>query len=97
LPPKDASGFQEGARAFELMTKLVTTYWEALRAGGSDAKARNIFGEAYASGESKSVESNKRARQLRTFQFVGRGLEMMAHLKIGVKSSVSWTWGLHFH
>lgn len=95
---KDAAKFKHPRKAFELLNLLCTTYWQSLVDGKSDADARQCFGQkAFSARESETVESNGKARSLRTFQYNGRSVEMMAHLKIGVKPSVAETFRAHFH
>ncbi|MFO1077934.1 MAG: hypothetical protein U1E73_09450 [Planctomycetota bacterium] len=43
------------------------------------------------------MENNKRARDLRRFTYNGEPIEMMRHIKIGVKDSVAETFRAHFH
>jgi hypothetical protein len=92
----DSETFKERKKGFDLLWKMVTDYWDALANGTGDAEARNVFGNAYSARESETVETNKRARKLRTFNYKGRNLEMMRHLKIGVKDSVAETLRVHF-
>lgn len=90
--------FLYNARAFDLLLKLATSYWEALIAGSGDAEARAIFGQTtFAARESESVEKNKRARRLRTFTYKESPVTMWSHLKIGVKDSAAETLRIHFH
>lgn len=92
----DSKTFQYKKHAFELLWKLVTEYWEALVNGKGDLEARNIFGNRYAANEGEA-ENNARARQLRTFEYRDELVEMMRHLKIGVKESVAETWRTYFY
>jgi hypothetical protein len=91
-----SESFKERRRIFELLWKLSTDYWSDLASGKGDAEARTIFGNSYAAKESETVESNKRARQLRTFCYNDREIVMMKHLKIGVKDSQAETIRVHF-
>ncbi|MBX3381667.1 MAG: hypothetical protein KF805_16350 [Phycisphaeraceae bacterium] len=93
---RDASEFKGPRRAFELLHRLCTGYWDALATGGSDGEARAIFGNAFSAKESETVESNKRAQALRTFVYKGKPHEMMMHLRIGNKPSVAETFRAHF-
>lgn len=86
--------FQYGSKAFELLKKLVTTYWEDLSAGRADSEARKIFGNSYAAKESESLSNEGRRR--RTFVIDGQPIEMLRHLKIGVKDSAAQTLRVHF-
>lgn len=92
----DSKTFQYKRQAFELLWKLATEYWEALVNGKGDVEARNIFGNHYAANEGEA-EKNARARQLRTFEYHDELVEMMRHLKIGVKDSVAETWRTYFY
>jgi hypothetical protein len=93
---KDSDKFKEKRKLFELLWKLQADYWGLLMAGKGDAEARIIFGDDYSAKESESAEGNKRARQLRTFNYNGQKIEMMKHLKIGVKPSPAETIRIHF-
>lgn len=93
---RDAAAFQNRPKAFELLRMLVTSYWQALTDGRGDNEARKVFGNAYASRESETVEGNRRARELRTFIYDGQPIEMWKHLKIGNKPSVAETLRIHF-
>jgi hypothetical protein len=93
---KHSEEFRDRKKAFELLWKLATAYWEAIVGGQGDAQARRIFGASYSARESETVESNKRACHLRTFEFLGQPIEMMKHLKIGVKDSIAETLRIHF-
>ena len=93
-----AAKFREGARALDLLWKLCTGYHEALCGGGGDKMAIQVFGNSsFAARESGPVEDNPRARSLRTFSYKGQSIEMMRHLKIGVKESDAATFRTHFH
>ncbi len=92
----DSKVFRDRKKAFELLWKLATEYWSMLASGRGDIDARTVFGEAYSAKESESVEHNQRARRLRTFTHNGIKIEMMKHLKIGVKHSVAETLRIHF-
>lgn len=90
--------FQGGAKAFDLLRRLCTGYHDAMTTGGGDKKAIEVFGStSFAARESETVENNKRARSLRTFAYEGSPVEMMRHLKIGVKPSDATTFRAHFH
>ncbi len=93
---KRSEKFIHKKRLFDLLWKLVTSYWCALADGEPDQLAGRVFGESYTFHDSKSVESNLRARSLRKFEYEGRPVEMMKHLKIGVKDSVAETIRIHF-
>jgi len=79
------------------LRKLCVEYYDAIRAGGKgDAQAGQIFGDGYSARDSEMVENNKRARDLRTFDYGGVPVEMMGHLKLGVKPSNAETIRIHF-
>jgi hypothetical protein len=95
---RDASQFRGGSKAFDLLWKLCIGYHDAMSAGGGDKQAIQVFGNtSFAARESETVENNKRARSLRTFTYKGDSVEMMRHLKIGVKPSDATTFRCHFH
>jgi len=93
---RDADGFQHPRRAFGLLATLCGDYWDALAAGKSDAEARGVLGNAFSARESETVEKNRKARALRTFTYKGNEIEMMMHLRIGVKPSRHEAWRCHF-
>lgn len=93
---EESADFNNPQKALELMWKLCDGYWSAIVAG-SDQDARAVFGNSYAANESETARNNKRARDLRCFEYKGKQVEMMKHLKIGVKESTAETWRLHFH
>jgi hypothetical protein len=88
--------FREKKRAFHLLWKLATDYYQSLCEGKPDAQARQIFGDDFSAKESETVEKNAVARQLRIFTYKGNDYEMMAHLRIGTKDSVADTLRVHF-
>lgn len=93
---EDASGFRKVVKAFDLLSRLGGEYWEVLSSGKPDSQAKEVFTKnEFASSESDTL--TKRGRQRRTFQYRGRDVEMMAHLKIGVKPSEYETLRVHFH
>jgi len=95
---REAAGFRRSEKAFELLRKLFTDYFDAMNNGVGDKAGQQVFGAtAFAARESEGVESNKRARALRTFVYEGEPIEMMRHLKIGVKDSAAETFRAHFH
>ena len=94
---KQSRDFRYPDRLFGLLRKLCSEYYESIRARGKgDGQAGQIFGNAYTARDSELVENNKRARDLRTFDYKGVPVEMMQHLKIGVKPSVAETIRVHF-
>jgi len=78
------------------MWRLATSYVEDLMNGKGDADARAVFENAFAARESETVESNAAARKRRTFEYQGKSIPMMKHLKIGVKDSAAETLRIHF-
>jgi hypothetical protein len=94
---KESRGFKYPDRAFELLRKLCSEYYDTIsESGKGDAQARQIFGESYTARDSELVETNRRARELRTFDYQGVPVEMHQHLKIGVKPSPAETLRIHF-
>lgn len=91
----DEKGFRYGERAFRLIWNLGTKYWEALSSGVGDQQARMVFGNsAYAANESDNL--SKAGSDRRTFEYRGRKIEMLRHLKIGVKDNSAETLRVHF-
>lgn len=90
----ESLAFKYTEKAFELLWKLINDYWTELNKGGGD-RAKEIFGNsAYAQNEGDTLSNEGRRR--RAFNFGGRELIMLKHLKIGVKDSVSETLRIHF-
>ena len=93
----DSDEFKEKKQAFQLLWKLSNDYWVALADGKGDVEARQVFGKnEYASNEGETAGSNKRAKSARTFEYKGKSIEMMKHVKHGVKDSASETIRIHF-
>jgi hypothetical protein len=92
----DAADFDEPNRMFSLLMSLANEYWSVMVSGKGDAEARKVFGDAYSARESESVENNRRARELRTFEYKCVLTEMMRHVRIGVKDSAAKTMRIHF-
>lgn len=91
----DRGGFRQGAKAFELLQKLATEYWQQLADGKSDQQAKTVFGQnAYAANEASALSNDGKRR--RTFSYRGRDFLMEKHLKHGVKDSVAETLRVHF-
>jgi hypothetical protein len=84
-------------QATDLLLTLTGPYWEQLREGKGDTGARGLFGDSYAARESETVATNRRARDLRTFEYSGDPVLMESHLRVGVKDSAATTWRCHFH
>jgi hypothetical protein len=90
-------GFVFGRELLGLMKRLVPDYRTKLLAGG-DNKARAVFGKReYAAKESETVMNNKAMRRQRTFEYLGKPVEMFRHLKIGVDDHLNKTIRVHFH
>lgn len=91
----DRGGFRQGAKAFDLLQKLATEYWQQLADGKSDQQAKAVFGQnAYAANEASTLSNDGKRR--RTFSYHGRDFLMEKHLKHGVKDSVAETLRVHF-
>jgi hypothetical protein len=86
----DKNGFKYGDRAFDLLIKFATEYWQALVDGEGDQKAKDIFGRSgFAQNEGSALSTDGKRR--RTFHYRGRNIIMEKHLKIGVKDSSAET------
>lgn len=91
----DRGGFRQGPKAFELLHKLATEYWQLLADGKSDQHAKTVFGQnAYAANEASALSNDGKRR--RTFSYRGRDFLMEKHLKHGVKDSLAETLRVHF-
>lgn len=91
----DRGGFRQGTKAFELLQKLATEYWQQLADGKSDQQAKAVFGQnAYSANEASALSNDGKRR--RTFAYRGRDFLMEKHLKHGVKDSVAETLRIHF-
>jgi hypothetical protein len=91
----DRGGFHQGAKAFDLLQKLATEYWQQLADGKSDQQAKSVFGQnAYAANEASALSNDGKRR--RTFSYRGRDFLMEKHLKHGVKDSLAETLRVHF-
>jgi hypothetical protein len=95
---KKSSEFKYPRRALKLLANLCGPFWTMLSEGKGTNEAKEVLGDAYAANESKSARDNSRAKDLRTFVYENQPVEMMQHLKIGVKQdSYAETWRAHFH
>lgn len=95
---RKAREFKFVAKARQMLIRLCTDYYDAILSGKGDREGTAIFGKSgFAARESETVENNKRARDLRRFTYNGETIEMMRHIKIGVKDSVAETFRAHFH
>lgn len=93
---KKSEAFNAPQKAWELMFKLGNEYWAAVQEGG-DAKAKNVFTDKdFSARDSKGVETNTKAKKLRTFEVNGKEIVMWKHLKIGNKDSAFETFRLYF-
>lgn len=91
----DRSGFRQGTKAFELLHKLATEYWQQLADGKGDQQAKSVFGQnAYSPNEASTLSHDGKRR--RTFSYRGRDFLMEKHLKHGVKDSLAETLRVHF-
>jgi archaellum component FlaC len=91
----DRRGFRKGAKAFEMLQKLATEYWQQLADGKSNQQAKAVFGQnAYAANEASTLSNDGKRR--RTFNYRGRDFLMDTHLKDGVKDSQAETLRVHF-
>ncbi len=91
----DRGGFRQGTKAFDLLQKLATEYWQQLADNKSDQQAKTVFGQnAYAANEASALSNNGKRR--RTFSYRGREFLMEKHLKHGVKDSLAETLRVHF-
>ena len=84
---KQSRKFKYPMDLLRLLLLLATDYYDALAKGTADSEARHIFGAHYAATESDRGKKNRRAKGLRTFSHGGKNVEMLRHLKIGVKDS----------
>lgn len=92
---KESATFKHRSRAFDLLWKLATVYRDAMHSGGGDSKAKQVFGDSFAAKEAESI--SKQGLKRRTFLYGEQEIEMLKHLRIGVKDSVSETLRIHFH
>ena len=86
--------FRSPERALKLLLDLAGAYWQSLAEGKGDGEARKVFGAAYAASETDVL--SKEGLRRRTFQYKGSSVEMLMHLKIGVKDAVAETLRIHF-
>lgn len=94
---KKSSKFKHGNVAMDLIARLATDYYDAIRKSG-DVEAKKIFGKnEFASLESTPVRNRESATRRRTFLYKGTPTTMLAHLKIGGKDSSTETLRIHFH
>jgi uncharacterized membrane-anchored protein YhcB (DUF1043 family) len=91
---KASHTFRSPERALKLLLDLAGKYWEALSDGKGDGEARKVFGTSYAAREAEIL--SREALKRRTFKYGGSAVEMLKHLKIGVKDTVAETLRIHF-
>ena len=75
----DKSDYVRPVEVLDLLTLLVTDYWEGRVAGGEDPAAR-VFGDSYAGHEGASLTT--KGRNQRTFEVGGKSMLMEPHLKL---------------
>ena len=93
---REAAAFAQPQKAWELLWRLATCYWERVQVGG-DAQAKQCFTESqYAATESATVRGRAKAVKQRTFLVEGEEHVMFKHLGIGTGSSVHTGWRCHF-
>lgn len=89
----DKAGFNHTSKAYELLTRLVTAYWQAMADGQGDQQAKNVFGSSFTANEAGMSNEGKKRR---TFNYRGHDILMERHLKHGVKDSLAETLRVHF-
>lgn len=94
---EQSASFQFVPKLYELVTRLVTDYLDALAAGKPDSEARHILGGSYRANESEATVNTRSLAKLRMFEYEGKTVEMFQHLAIGVENSDSRTIRCHFH
>lgn len=93
----DMNRFAHGRQLLGMLIRLVTDYRAALMDGG-DSQARKCFGKGeYAAKESETVAGNKAMLRARAFEYEGKPVSMLRHLKIGVEDDETKTIRVHFH
>jgi len=73
------SEYKHPPEVLDLLTRIVTDYWEGLMNGGDDPAIR-VFGDQYAGHESKTL--SKIGRDARTFTYKEKDYLMERHLKL---------------
>ena len=94
-----ARSFANGNKLFGQLRRLMDDYRSILiSGGGSDHKAlREVFTAAeFAATESDRVMRSKKAMNERTFEYCGKQVEMLRHLKIGKADDPKKTIRTHF-
>ena len=102
LPEALASAEREGARfrrpaeVLDLLLRLATTYYDALRAGG-DAQAHKVFSKSeYASKGSEGEMNSASCLHDRSRVYKGRKLVMWPHLRAGGTGAAEDCLRIHF-
>jgi hypothetical protein len=91
----DKGGFKNSQKAYEILCKLASEYWQALAEGLGDQQAKNVFGQnGYAQNEGSALSTEGKRR--RTFSYRDRDFTMEKHLKHGHKDSRAETLRVHF-
>lgn len=93
---RKSASFKQPDDALELLTTLVTDYYDAIKRGG-DNEARKVFGKNEFAPKESDSSLSKEGLKRRVFTYKNQPVEMLAHLKIGVKPSVAETLRIHFH
>lgn len=94
---RESHNFEKPLKAFELMSTLIGGYLDDLREGKGTTQAKERFSDTvYAAHEQKSARGNRRAKELRTFEYRDKTAIFWKHLKIGVGKNTHDGWRLHF-
>ena len=79
-----------------MLNRLVTNYLPEYLNGG-DVQAKAVFtNKEFAPTESDTVANNKKYRSYRVFEYDGKEMEMLKHLKIGVADDSNRTIRVRF-
>ncbi|MBX8475420.1 hypothetical protein K5D38_11570 [Pseudomonas cichorii] len=89
----DKAGFNHTNKAYDLLVRLVSEYWEIMADGSGDQKAKKVFGSSFSANEAGMSNEGKKRR---TFSYRGHNMLMERHLKYGVKDSLAETLRVHF-
>lgn len=89
----DKAGFNHTAKAYDLLTRLVSAYWQIMADGLGDQQAKSVFGSSFTANEAGMSNEGKKRR---TFSYRGHEILMERHLKHGVKDSLAETLRVHF-
>ncbi len=93
---RKSTSFNQPDDVLDLLTTLVTEYYDAISRGG-DNEARKVFGKNEFAPKESDSSLSKEGLKRRVFTYKNQPVEMLAHLKIGVKPSVAETLRIHFH